>query len=318
MNRLLTVLLLLIALFGSAADLLNINCTTYPVWLLTREITNGVNNVRTELMIPAGTGCPHEYVLTPADMRRLGRKNLIVVRNGLGLDDFVLRPLQKMNPKAPVIDACAGLDYLESECSCGHDHGKHPHDHGHGKHSHDHAEEEHHHHHQKNPHLFASPDTASGMVGNIVNGLCKADPEHAAEYRKNAAAFDAKLRELVTETAKLKQVVGGKTVAVQHGIFDYLARLLDLKIVAEIQGEGIAPSASEMRKLVETIRQKKVAVIFTEPQYSAQTAKTLAKECGIGICRLDPLAGGPDDPPEDHYLTVMKENLNRIRGALTK
>ena len=156
------------------------------------------------------------------------------------------------------------------------------------------------------------------MVGNIVNGLCKADPEHAAEYRKNAAAFDAKLRELVIETAKLKPVVGGKTVVVQHGIFDYLARLLGLKIVAEIQGEGIAPSASEMRKLVKTIRQQKVAVIFTEPQYSAQTAKTLAKECGIGICSLDPLAGGPDDPPQDHYLATMKENLNRIRGALTK
>ena len=82
--------------------------------------------------------------------------------------------------------------------------------------------------------------------------------------------------------------------------------------------EGIAPSASEMRKLVETIRRKKVAVIFTEPQYSAQTAKTLAKECGIGICSLDPLAGGPDDPPEDHYLVTMKKNLNKIRGALTK
>jgi len=308
MNRLLTVLLLMISLLGFAAEFLNVNCTTYPVWLLTREITNGVKNVRTELMIPAGTGCPHEYVLTPADMRRLGRKNLIVVRNGLGLDDFVLRPLRKMNPKAPVIDACAGLDFLESECSCGHDHGKH---------SHGHAEEEHHH-HQKNPHLFASPDTASGMVGNIVNGLCKADPEHASEYRKNAAAFDAKLRELVIETEKLKQFVGGKTVVVQHGIFDYLARLLDLKIAAEIQGEGIAPSASEMRKLVETIRRQKVAVIFTEPQYSAQTAKTLAKECGIGICPLDPLAGGPDDPPQDHYLATMKENLNKIRGALTK
>ncbi len=319
MNRLLTVLpLLMISLLGFAAELLNINCTTYPVWLLTREITSGVKNVRTELMIPAGAGCPHEYVLTPADMRRLGRKNLIVVRNGLGLDDFVLRPLRKMNPKAPVIDACAGLSCLESECGCGHDHGKHSHGHEHGKHSHGHAEEEHHLHDQVNPHLFASPDTALGMVGNIVNGLCKADPEHAAEYRKNAAAFEVKLRGLVAAAAELKQIVGGKTVVVQHGIFDYLARLLDLKIAAEIQGEGIAPSASEMRKLAETIRRRKVAVIFTEPQYSAQTAKTLAKECGVGICQLDPLAGGPVDPPRDHYLAVMRENLNRIRGALTK
>ena len=315
MNRLLTVLLLMITLFGSAADFLNINCTTYPVWLLTREITSGVKNVRTELIIPAGTGCPHEYVLTPADMRRFGRKNLIVVRNGLGLDDFVLRPLQKMNPKAPVIDACAGLDYLEGECSCGHDHG---HNHEHGKHSHGHAEEHHHHHHHENPHLFASPDTALGMVGNILHGLCKADPEHAAEYRKNASVFEAKLRELIAAMTDLKPLVKGKAVVVQHGVFDYLARALDLKIAAAIQNEGIALSASDMRKLAEVIRRKKVAVIFTEPQYSAQTAKTLAKECGIAVCQLDPLAGGPADPPQDLYLVVMKENLNKIRGALTK
>ena len=315
MNRLATVLLLMISLCGFCAEILNVNCTTYPVWLLTREITGGVKNVRTELMIPAGTGCPHEYVLTPADMRRLGRKNLIVVRNGLGLDDFVLRPLQKMNPKAPVIDACTGLDFLEAECSCGHDHGKHSHNHG--KHSHDHAEEHHHHHHD-NPHLFASPDTALGMVGNILKGLCKADPKNAEAYQKNAAAFEAKLRELIVAMAQLKPLVRGKAVVVQHGVFDYLARALDLKIAAAIQDEGIALSASDMRKLTDVIRRNKVTVIFTEPQYSAQTAKMLAKECGIAVCQLDPLAGGPADPPQDLYLVVMKENLNKIRGALTK
>lgn len=315
MNQLATILLLMISLCGFCTEFLNVNCTTFPVWLLTREITGGVKNVRTELMIPAGTGCPHEYVLTPADMRRLGKKNLIVVRNGLGLDDFVLRPLQKMNPKAPVIDACAGLDFLESECSCGHDHGKHSHEPA--KHSHDHAEE-HHHHYHKNPHLFASPDTALGMVGNILNGLCKADPEHSSEYRKNASVFESKLRELTAAMADLKPLVKGKAVVVQHGVFDYLARALDLKIAAAIQDEGIALSASDMRKLAKVIRREKVAVIFTEPQYSAQTAMTLAKECGIAVCQLDPLAGGPADPPQDLYLVVMKENLNKIRGALTK
>ena len=156
------------------------------------------------------------------------------------------------------------------------------------------------------------------MVGNILKGLCKADPEHAAEYRKNAAIFEAKLRELIAAMTALKPLVRGKAVVVQHGVFDYLARALDLKIAAAIQNEGIALSAADMRKLAEVIRRKKVVVIFTEPQYSAQTAKTLAKECGIAVCQLDPLAGGPADPPQDFYLVVMKENLNKIRGALTK
>lgn len=300
MNKVLTVLLTIFSLSVIGTEMLTVNCTTYPIWLLTRQITDGVKNVRTELMIPAGTGCPHEYVLTPADMRKLGKKNLIVVRNGLGLDDFILRPLQKMNPKAPVIDACEGLALLKSECGCHHEH---HHDHGH---------------HHVNPHLFASPDTALGMVGNIIEGLCKADPENAESYRRNGTAFEVKLRGLMTEVLKLATLVNGKAVVVQHGVFDYLARALGLKIVAEIQGEGIAPSAAEMRKLAGAIRREKAAVIFTEPQYSEQTAKTLSKECGIGICQLDPLASGPANPHRDHYLVTMRDNLKKIRGVLAK
>ncbi len=301
-------LMIILAVCGfslAGAEMLNVSCTTYPVWLLTREITAGVKGVRTELMIPAGTGCPHEYVLTPVDMRKLGARNLLVVRNGLGLDDFVLKPLQKMNPKARLINACAGLNALESECGCSHGSGHDEHHHGHA-------------HHHENPHLFASPDTALGMVGNIVSGLCEADPDHAPSYRKNAARFSAELRKLVAEMSALKPLVKGKAVVVQHGVFDYLARALDLKIAAEIQGEGLAPSASEMRKLVNVIRKHKVVVIFTEPQYSAQTANTLAKECSIKVCQLDPLSGGPVNPPRDYYLRTMRENLLKIRKVLTE
>ena len=314
MNKWLAIILTMFAGVLAGAEIRTVGCTTYPVWLLTREITAGVPDVRTDLMIPAGTGCPHEYVLTPSDMRKLGAKNLIVVRNGLGLDDFVLRPLKKMNPEAPVIDACASLDALHSEC----DHEHHHHSHGHDGHPGHHDHNGHHRHEHANPHLFASPDTALGMVSNIAAGLCKADPDNAAVYRKNELVLGGELRRLIAGMAELKPRIAGKYIVVQHGVFDYLARALGLKIAAEIQSEGIAPSAAEMRKLVKIIREHKVAVIFTEPQYPAHTAETLAKECGVKVCQLDPLAGGPADPPRDLYLRVMRENLNRIRSVLAK
>ncbi len=318
MNKWLAILLTVFAGVLAGADNLTVGCTTYPVWLLTREITAGVPNVRTDLMIPAGTGCPHEYVLTPADMRKLGAKNLIVVRNGLGLDDFVLRPLEKMNPKAPVIAACASLAVLHAECD--HDH-HHDHGHGHDEHHHGHGHDEHHghhHHEHANPHLFASPDTALGMVKNIAAGLCKADPANAERYRKNAARFEAELRQLVAETETLKPLVKGKAVVFQHEVFDYLARALELTVAAEIRGDGTAPSAAEMRKLVKVMRDRRVAVIFTEPQYSGQTASTLGRECGIPVCQLDPAASGPADPPPGYFCSTMRENLKKIRSVLVK
>lgn len=296
MKKLLTWFFILGLLGLGAADL-KIFCTTYPVWLLTRELTDGVKGVRTELMIPAGTGCPHEYVLTPADLRKLGTPNLLVVRNGLGLDDFMLKPLRKVNPEAGVITACEGLDVLRGECH--HDH--------HGEHE-----------HTANPHLFASPDTAAGMIANIGAGLRKYDPAHADAYRRNEEIFLKKLKQLTTEMTQLKKVCAGKTVAVQHGIFDYLMRGLGLHTAAEISPEGTMPSAAGMKEMVRKFRKEKVSLILTEPQYPSRLAETLAKECCIPVCCLDPLAGGPERPGKDYYIRVMSGNLEKLRKALSK
>ena len=132
-------LLLFAGIVCAAAEPLNVYCTTFPLYLLTRNLTQGCRNVHTELIIPPGTGCPHDYALTPRDMRKLGAKNMVLVRNGLGLDDFILKPLRKMNPGAKIIDTSAGIPALELEEKCGHDD---CHEHHHGS---------------KNPHLFASP-----------------------------------------------------------------------------------------------------------------------------------------------------------------
>ena len=156
------------------------------------------------------------------------------------------------------------------------------------------------------------------MTVKITAELCRADPARAAVYRKNEAAFAGKLRTLMEEMKQLRKSVSGKSIVVQHGIFDYLARALGLKIAAEIQSEGIAPSAAEMGKMARLIREQRVTVIFTEPQYSAGTARTLARECKIKTVQLEPLASGPADPPEDYYVKVMQDNLKKIRSVLAE
>ena len=75
----------------SAAAEKNILCTTFPIYLFTKNITKGVKDVKVSLLIPPGTGCPHDYTITPGDMRKLAVKNLILVMNGASLDDFFLK-----------------------------------------------------------------------------------------------------------------------------------------------------------------------------------------------------------------------------------
>ena len=287
----------------TAAESRNIYCTTFPLYLFTRNITDGCKNVNTELIIPPGTGCPHDYAMTPRDMRRLGAENLILVRNGLGLDDFILKPLRKMNPKALVIDTSRGIETLGLHTACRHGHEHH---HGHG---------------ERNPHLFASPFEAISIVGNIAAGLSDADPANAARYKANAAAYTEKLRRLCTdfmECARKCQFEKRKIVT-QHGVFDYLARNLKLPIFATITAEpesGI--TASEMTALAAKLKGQNIDAIYTEPQYSSRIAQTLAKECGIPLASLDPVANGPADAPMDYYESTMRKNLEVLGKTLKK
>ena len=50
--------------------------TTYPVYLLTRAVAQTSPDVQVDLLIPAQTGCPHDYALTPKDMQNSPRPML--------------------------------------------------------------------------------------------------------------------------------------------------------------------------------------------------------------------------------------------------
>ena len=107
----------------------------------------------------------------------------------------------------------------------------------------------------------------------------------------------------------------------QHGVFDYLARNLKLPVFATITSEpesGI--TASEMTALAAKLKGKNIDAIYTEPQYSSRVAQTIARECGIPLASLDPVANGPADahPPHPALGEIEREApLLQVRGLMT-
>ena len=92
---------------------LNVLCTTFPIHLIARNVAQGRAGVDLQLMLPAGMGCPHDYALTPQDMRKLAAADVLVV-NGLGLEEFLGAPVRTANPDIETIDSSAGIqDLLE-------------------------------------------------------------------------------------------------------------------------------------------------------------------------------------------------------------
>lgn len=289
--------------------------TTFPIYQITRNVAQGRDGVRIDLMLSSQMGCPHDYALTPQDMQKLAKADILVV-NGLGMEEFLGAPVKKANPKITVIDSSMGI--RETIIYSGdHDHAKalrHDEisDHGHAHHS----EEKHHHHAGVNPHLFASPKMTAKLAMSIAEGLSKADPKGAAVYLKNARAYAGEMNKLAVDMAALGKRLKNNRIVQPHGVFDYLARDMGLTIVEVMQAHGQEPSASEMIHLVTTIREKRAGAIFTEPQYPEKAGKTLSKETGVPVAVLDPAATGPENAPLAYYETVMRRNMKTLESIL--
>lgn len=293
---------------GKAASKPYVCCTTYPIYIFTMNIMEGVG--KPELLIPPGLGCPHDYALTPKDMMKLTRKPMILVMNGLGLEDFLGTPVKKANPEAVIIDSSAGIEGILSDAEEKDEHGRHEHkadcDCGHS-------------HGEQNPHLFASPFMALKVVDNIAYGLKKSDPANAAVYEKNRAAYSEKLKKVCEEFKAAEKTFKNRKIATQHDVFDYLAKDIGLEITATVQAHpGSEPSAVELKKLIETLRKNNVAALFVEPQYPQKIAGLAAKEAKIPLAELDPVASGSENPPADYYEKMMRKNIGTLKKLLSK
>ena len=294
---------------------LNVLCTTFPIHLITRNVAQGRAGVDLQLMLPAGMGCPHDYALTPQDLRKIAAADVLVV-NGLGLEEFLGAPVETANPDVETVDSSAGIPNL-LEYAHEHSGAEEEHDHeaeadpGHAEHDHGH-----HHHTGVNPHLFASPRQAARIALNVAAGLSKADPEGAGVYFRNAQAYADRLNALADEMAALGRTLKNNRIVEPHGVFDYLARDMGLEVVAVLRPHGQEPSAAEMLELVRTLRAKQAGAIFTEPQYPAKVGAALARETGLPTATLDPVATGPDEAPLDYYETAMRQNMETLRATL--
>ncbi len=292
MNKILVSLLLIaLALLPaackrSASTEKEIVCTTYPVWLITRDLMQGAEDPPPlSLLVPPDNGCPHDYALDTSSMLRLSRiKNLLLLRNG-GLDDVLADSVKGLNPGTqdrPVIT------------HAGHDHG------GYGHCSHD-------------PHIFTAPGQVKGMVRSLAKSLKEFDPANEAVYTKNEARILAELDEL---EASAKNIEKGKKILAMHSTFNHLLAETGFNLRGVIFGGHIsALSPVETQKWINMIKQEKIAFLITEPQTSRQVAEQLRNETGVTLLELDPAASGTLDVPADHLLKTMEQNIAKLREA---
>lgn len=270
-----------------AADPLRVLTSFLPMEIFTRNVVGDTPGVTVASMLPASMGCPHDYALTPGDMRMIASAELFVT-NGLGMEAFLGEPARRANPKIRIVETARAVLPIRGE-------------HGRG---------------DVNPHTWVSPRNAILQVREIENALSAARPADAGAFRRNADAYVSRLAALAAEFEAAAKTFRRRNIVTSHGVFDYLARDLGLTVVGVIEtAPGQEPSAGEIRSLSRTIRERKVPAVFSEPQYSPKLAEALAREAGVPVRMLDPVATG--SPALAAYEEAMRRNLSTLKEALS-
>lgn len=167
------------------------------------------------------------------------------------------------------------------------------------------------------PHVWLDPVKYAEVAQGVSKAFEKADPDNAADYKKNTADLVKKLDGLNTRFENGLKNARTKVFFTNHAAFGYLAHRYGLtqEAISGLDPES-EPSAARVKQLQDEAKADGVTTVFYETLVSDKTAKTLAQDAGLKTDVLDPLEGITDKSKGGDYIEVMRSNLTALERAL--
>lgn len=282
-------------------DNIEIVTSFYPMYIAALNIVGDIEDVQLTNLSEPQTGCLHDYQLTPADMKLLSSADIFVV-NGGGIESFLADVAEEYEGLA-IVEASRDIELLSGE---GHVHSEA-----------EHAQDDEEVHAGENAHAWMSVTDYMQQVQTITDGLCKADPEHAAAYQKNAGIYMEKLASLKEEAEGLKELLSGSPVVIFHEAYEYVADEYGMEVAYVMNlDEERQISAGEVADVLSAIKEHNVTVVLAEEQYGRKMGDTVERESSAKVYYIDPLVRGEYDA--DSYINAMRENIRILKEAFAE
>lgn len=261
-----------------------------PVHSIVARVMDGAG--APELLLPPGAS-PHAYALRPSEAAALEAAE-IVFWIGPAYTPWLGDAVENLATDArrvPLQEA-EGITLLSVRDGGPFD--AHDHDH-------DEAEAEHHHDTPSGTidgHLWLDPLNATAIAATAASVLAGADPENAALYRKNAAAFADEMETLAEEVAARLAPVRDRPFLVFHDAYQYFESRFDLPAAGSIAlHDSDQPGPARMAGIRARVRDEGVVCAFAEPQFDPALLETALEGTGARRARLDPIGSGLEPGP---------------------
>ena len=169
------------------------------------------------------------------------------------------------------------------------------------------------------PHYWLDIANMQALAKEISRLLVKIDSVHQEAYEAQLTQYLATLEQLQSEYEERLATCRVHEVVLHHNILGYVAAKYGFSVATLT---GLSPDAladaHHMTQLSKLIKEKGINVIFFEAFISDRMMQNLAKENGISVDFLDPLANITADEAEGGmtYVEGMHKNLEKLAHAM--
>ncbi|MFA6298408.1 MAG: metal ABC transporter substrate-binding protein [Nocardioides sp.] len=268
------------ALDGDSEDGLQVAAAFYPLQYVSERVAGDLAEVD-NLTIPGKE--PHDLELTVSETALITKADLVVFEDGFqpAVDDGI-----DQNATGTELDVTPAAELLPSD------------DGG-----------------DLDPHFWQDPLRMAAVGDAVADELAELDPDHADDFRANAADLRADLEALDAEYAEGLADCDRDTVVVSHDAFGYLAKYgLHLAPVAGLSPDA-EPTLTDLADLQQLIDDEGITTVFSETLGSPRFTRPLAEDLGLRTDVLDPLEGLAAEDDSSDYLSLMRDNLAALQEA---
>jgi zinc/manganese transport system substrate-binding protein len=286
--------------------------STVASFSILADMTRQIGGERIALRSIAGPDQDaHGFQPKPSDAAALTNAAL-VIRNGLGFEGWLDRMIRSSGFKGALVTATDGITPRMMQA-----HHHHGHDHGGAGRRHNHSVGPR---QVPDPHAWQDLGLAQHYIRNITAGLIAADSGGEALYRRNAAAYAARLTALDqwvrAEIAKVPEA--RRKIVTSHDAFGYFGEAYGVRFFAP---QGVSteaePSAAEVGRLIRQIKAENITALFMENMSNPATLQRIAQEAGVRVRgRLYADALSVESGPAPTYEAMFRHNVSLMVPAM--
>ena len=251
----------------------------YPIYIMTLNITNGVNNVEVSNMADKLNGCIHDYTLTTTDLKKFETAN-IFIENGAGLESFTDKIVNSYKDLKVIYAAQNVTNFIYSDDN------------------------------ESNSHIWLSIENYKNEVQTIASKLSEIDEANSGLYNANANQYIEKLNELQSKFKQL-DLSNKKAICLDESL-EYLLKENNIdETLIETDHDQASISAELIKETISKMNSEGIKAIFIDKNDSDKLAKALQNETSAKIYVLN--SGMNGEKNLNSYIDLMNQNYEILK-----